>query len=233
MNKYLVFLLALSVNFAFSQAGNNFTLQNFSNSKGIMTGNGLWIKKNINNNNIKGSPYLFDSWYSANALVYTKDNVAYKFRELNYNVQLERFESKFSEDSIFVFNPKNIGKVIINGKTFKRYLDSEFQRNSYFEELVVTNSFVLLRKYEIGIKEGMYNPLTQQKTTDDEMIVKEKYFYTTDNENLKLTQLKRSFILKSIESDKRDLLKQYAKDNDLSFKDINDLKKIFNYYNTL
>ena len=39
--------------------------------------------------------------------------------------------------------------------------------------------------------------------------------------------------LKALDSDKKDSLKRYAKDNGLSFKDVNDLKRILEYYNTL
>ena len=233
MNKYLVFLFALTVNFSFSQSAAISTGNNFANSSAIMAHDGIWVTNSNNTRNIKGSPYLFDSWKTTNALIYTKDSKAYKFKELNYNVQLERFEAKYSKDSILAFNPKNIEKVVIKGRTFKRYLDNEFQRNSYFEELVVTKSGAILRKFETAIKEGIYNPLTHQKTTDDEMIIKEKYFYTADNETLEHIQLKRSSILKTLDSDKKDALKQYAKENDLSFKDINDLRKILKYYNTL
>ncbi|MCX7547839.1 hypothetical protein OS188_07730 [Xanthomarina sp. F1114] len=233
MNKFLIFLLALTVNFTFAQSVAVSSGNDFNNSSANFTSTGVWIKNVKGNSKLKGSPYLFDSWNNTTALIYAKNNKAYKFRSVNYNVQMERFEAKFSEDSILAFNPGNIEKVVIDGRTFKRYLDAEFQRNSYFEELVVTKSTTILRKHEIGIKEGMFNPLTQQKTTDDSMIIKEKYFYTTDNENLKLIKLKRSSILKMVEADKKNILKQYAKDNDLSFKDITDLKKIFGYYNTL
>ncbi|GGG42305.1 hypothetical protein [Bizionia arctica] len=232
MNKYLVILFALTVNFTFSQAGSNISGGSYGNSSSF-TGNGIWVKNSEANTNLKGSPYLFDSWTSSSALIYSADNRAYKFNNLNYNVRLERFEAKFSEDSILAFNPKNIDKIVIHNRTFKRYLDNEFQRNSYFEELVVTNSVIILRKFEIGIKEGVVNPLTHQKTTDDEMIVKEKYYYTTDGENLKFIQLKKSSILKTLDADKRDLVKEYAKENKLSFKEINELKKILEYYNTL
>lgn len=233
MNKIVIFLLILTVNFSFGQAGINIAGNSFSNSKGIFTSDGMWVTNSTKTTKLKGSPYLFDSWSSTNALIYSKNNKAYNFKGINYNVQLERFEAKFTEDSILAFNPRNIEKVVIDGRTFKRYLDAEYQRNSFFEELVVTKSTTILRKFEIGIKEGIFNPLTQQKTTDDSMILKEKYFYTTDNENLKLIKLTKSSILKMVDPDKKDALKDYAKDNDLSFKEINDLKKIFEYYHTL
>jgi hypothetical protein len=158
---------------------------------------------------------------------------AYQMRSLNYNIQLDRFEAKIAEDSVFAFNPKNIKKITIDNRTFKRFLDVKLQRNSFFEELVATKSIIILRQFNIEIIPGNFNPLTQQKVSDDQMVQRETYYYTKDNETLEETKLKKSSILKLVDTDKRDALSEYAKENDLNFKDINDLKKIFQYYSTL
>jgi len=231
MKRFLVFTLVLTVNFAFAQSA-SFSRSDFSNSDKLYASNGLWVTNQGATKKIKGSPYLFDSWDSNEAIIYMHDK-AYKLKSLNYNVRLERFESKFAEDSVFAFNPKNINKIVIEGRTFKRYLDPEFQRNSFFEELVRTKSTSILRKYEIEIIEANFNPMTQQKVSDDQMVKKEKYFYTEDGETLKEIKLKKSHILKTLDANKRDSVKQYAKDNNLSFKDVIELKNILQYYNTL
>ncbi|PWK19290.1 hypothetical protein [Xanthomarina spongicola] len=233
MNKYLIFLLALTVNFSFSQSASISSRNDFSNSRTLMSNNGLWITNSTASSEIKGTPYLFDSWNSDNALIYMSDNRAYKIRSINYNVQLERFEAKFAEDSVLALNPKNIKKIDINSRTFKRYLDPQYQRNSYFEELVKTKSLTILRKFETEIVEGNFNPMTQQKITPDQMVKIEKYYSTEDGETLSEMKLSKGAILKLIDSDKKDAVKQHAKDNSLNYKDINDLKAIIKYYNTL
>ncbi|MCX7550684.1 hypothetical protein [Xanthomarina sp. F2636L] len=233
MTKYLVFLFALTANFSFSQASSAGSVDNFSNASKMIHNNGLWVSGSSADSNIKGSPYLFDSWNSEDGVIYMNDNKAYRLKSLNYNVQLERFEAKFSEDSVLALNPRNIDKIVIDNRTFKRYLDPEFQRNSYFENLVTTKSITILRKYEIEIIEANFNPMTQQKVSDDQMVKKEKYYYSIDDETLKEIKLKKSHILKTLDSDKKDAIKQYAKDNNLSFKNVVDLKTILQYYNTL
>lgn len=232
MNKFLVFILVLSVNITFSQASADVSANSLTNASRMLSNNGLWISSNPKSTKLKGTPYLFESWNSDDALIFMQDK-AYRLKSLNYNIQLERFEAKFSEDSVFAFNPKNIKKVVQEGRTFKRYLDPEFQRNSFFEELAVTKSISILRKYEIEIVEASFNPMTQQKISDDQMVHKEKYYYTKDGETLKETKLKKSAVLKLIDTDKKDVIKQYVKDNNLSFRDINDLKNILKHYNTL
>lgn len=233
MNKYLVFLLALSINFSFAQSSSVSSRSDFSNSRTLMSNNGLWITNSSGNTAIKGSPYLFDTWKSDNALIYMSNDRAYKIRSINYNVQLERFEAKFAEDSVLALNPKNINKIVINNRTFKRYLDPQFLRNSYFEELVKTKSITILRKFETEVIEGNFNPMTQQKISDDHMVKNEKYYNTEDGKTLSEMKLAKGAILKLVDSDKKDALKQYAKDNDLNFKDINDLKILMRHYNTL
>lgn len=235
MNKFLVFLLALSVNFTFAQSASisvTNARSNFSNTQ-ITSASGIWVTNYSRTKNLKGSPYLFDSWNSNNASIYIKNDKSYKFKNLNYNVQMERFEAKFTEDSILTFNPKNIEKVVLNGKTFRRYLDPEYQRNSFFEELAVTKSISILRKHEIEIVKGNINPITHKKIAEDQMVQKEKYYYTVDNKTLKETKLNKSSILKSIDPNKKDALKQYVKDNNLNYSDVNDLKRVLEYYNTL
>jgi len=233
MNKYLVFLLALTVNFSFAQSNTPFSRSDFSNAGKLAYGNGLWVTNSPANSEIKGSPYLFDTWKSDNALIFMSDKKTYKIRSINYNVQLERFEAKFAEDSVLALNPKNINKIVVNNRTFKRYLDPQFLRNSYFEELVKTKSITILRKFEAEVIEGNFNPMTQQKISDDHMVKNEKYYYTEDGKLLSEMKLAKGAILKLVDSNKKDALKQYAKDNDLNFKEINDLKILMKYYNSL
>jgi hypothetical protein len=233
MTKFLVFLFALAVNFSFSQASTGNGVNNFSNASQMMTsGNGLWFNSSSSSTKVKGSPYLFESWNSDDALIFMQDK-AYQMRSLNYNIQLDRFEAKVAEDSVFAFNPKDIKKITIDNRTFKRYLDGKLQRNSFFEELVATKSLVILRQFNVEIIPGNFNPMTQQKMSDDQMVQRETYYYTTDNETLVEMKLNKYSILKLIDADKKDILNDYAKENHLNFKDIYDLKKILQYYNTI
>lgn len=91
----------------------------------------MWIKSSIRKTEIKGSPYLYESWYN-NGRVYLGDKV-FSIMSVNYNMQMERFEAKISGDSVFAIDPSSAKKIEIRGKEFIRTLDTEFQRNCYLQ----------------------------------------------------------------------------------------------------
>ena len=176
--------------------------------------------KAIGNNfksEVEGSPYLYPSWLT-NAKVYFEQK-EYTFPSLNYNVYAERFEAKLSKDSVFIIN---------------RYLDPEFQRNSYFEELARLNDVVLLRKYFAEIQEAGLNPLTKVPMGAAKLLQKEK-FYTLkgEDEALKSVKLKKSVILNLVDDDDVNILKTYAREHGLSFRNSDDVIQILLYYNSL
>lgn len=191
--------------------------------------------KAIGNNfksTVEGSPYLYPSWLT-NAKVYFEQK-EYTFPSLNYNVYAERFEAKLSKDSVFIINPKGVDKVVLGNRVFKRYLDPEFQRNSYFEELARLNDVVLLRKYFAEIQEAGLNPLTKVPMGAAKLLQKEK-FYTLkgEEEAMKAVKLKKSVILNLVDDDDVKILKTYAREHGLSFRNSDDVIQILLYYNSL
>lgn len=203
----------------------------FSDTKNIVVTNGLWITNKKTKKAIKGTPYLFNDWKN-NSQVYIKDK-AYKIPLFNYNVRSERFEAKFSKDSILIINPRNVTKVIINNKTFKRYLDPEYQRNSYFEEMSTIDDVSLIKKYIVSVKEGDLNPMTQQQISPDEYVKREVFYIKDENNNLKKIRLKKSVVLSLIKPEKRNAIKEYSKKNRLKLNRSNDVIKLLSYYKTI
>ena len=183
-------------------------------------------------NTVDGSPYLYPSWIN-NGKVYF-DQKEYIFPSLNYNVYAERFEAQVSKDTVFIVNPKGVDKVMLHNRVFKRYLDPEFQRNSYFEELARLNDVVLLRKYYAEIQEAGLNPLTKTPMGAPKLLQKEKYYTLKgDDETLKAVKLKKSVILNLIDDDDVKILKTYAREHGLSFRNSDDVIQILIYYNSL
>ncbi|MBP1838971.1 hypothetical protein [Formosa algae] len=229
----LVFLISLS---SFSQIENlNATkdYQAFATNSPI---NGSWARAfNSETNTIKGDIYLYDGW-SNNSQIYFDDvNSPLKTSRINYNLQAERFELKESKDSVFIINPGNVRKVVVGTSVFKRYLDPEFRRNSFFQELFLTSEKTLLKKYQLDIIVGAVNPMTNQKMKADAYNVKEKYFVLAEdsNEVLKEVKLNKKLVYSFTSSDKADEVKQYVKNHHLSYKDDNDVILILNYIKTL
>ena len=186
-----------------------------------------------NQSNVSGSPYLYNSWNNKAKIYY--DDKVYVINNFNYNIYSERFESKLSEDSILIINPRNIKSILIDDKVFGRYLDPEFIRNSYFEEIVKFDNYFLLKKYIVKIKPGSVNPLTKVKLSSDEL-KQDEIFYICDLENnneLKKIKLKKSTILGLIKTDYTDNINNYAKKDKLNYKSIEDVRKLILYYNAL
>jgi hypothetical protein len=153
---------------------------------------------------------------------------------MNYNMQLERFEAKISEDSVFAIDPQGIKKIEIRGKEFIRTLDPEFQRNSYFQIVATINGKILLEKHTVELKEGQINPMTMQKLQKDALIKKEVYYLANSKgEDLKSFKIKKRTILSLIDKNKIETVKQFAKQHKLKFKEAEDVKVLFDYSKTL
>ncbi|RIA10483.1 hypothetical protein OE09_2348 [Flavobacteriaceae bacterium MAR_2010_72] len=182
--------------------------------------------------NVDGSPYLFKTWNNLSKIIY--EDKEFVVAEFNYNIYSERFEAKLSEDSVVIINPRNIEKIVINNRIFGRYLDPEFQRNSYFEEVAKVDDQLLLKKYTVKIKKGSLNPLTKEKLTND-ALVQDEVFYLCDlkDNKLKKIKLKKSTVQSLFNKDHIETVKSYVKEQRLSYKDADDLKKIVNYYNSI
>lgn len=211
------------------------TAQNSTNSLIIGKGDlsdGVWVVNKSNQKKIDGTPYLFKNWFQKGK-IYFEDRT-YIIDALNYNVQAERFEAKISDDSVFALNHGNFYKVEINGKSFSRHLDPDFQRNTYFEDIIHFKSKQLLKKYAVKIKEGQVNPMTMQKIQPDKYIKNEQFYILKDSsDELKKVKLKKSTILSLIDESNKPIIKEYVKENRLSYKRVEDVFKILNYYNTL
>ncbi len=182
------------------------------------------------NNNIDGTPFLFNNWITTGVLE-TKDGKVFELNEINYDAKLDQMVVKISKDSIFSFNSGIIHKVVINTKVFKRYLDPELNRNSFYEVISESNEMSLLKRSIKKIRQGSVNPMTKVKLTSDSFITNEDYFLFVNGELKKQILSKRKFL--KIFDTKSTQIKEFINTNDLSIRKDNDLKKIFNYYDAI
>lgn len=239
MKKLFLLVGLFSVAFAFSQkseiistgtsASNMYSGITFSAG----TNNGIWIKSHPSKTKVEGSNYLFNNWANM-ASIYTIDNKGYKIPKVNFNVKFNRFEANLSDgskDSIFAFNSKTIDKVVIGNQEFVKKV-VEGKGSNYFLELIQRGDKIsLLKSYNATLISGNVNPMTQKKLTDDKISINFIY-YIDRNGKLEDIKLKKSTVLKLM-SDKNGELKTFINENKLSFKEEDDIKKIFNYYNSI
>lgn len=239
MKKLLLFVGLFSVTLSFSQKSeiisNGASSTNMYGGVSVSTGpnKGVWIKSHPSETKVEGSNYLFSSWTNM-ASIYTADNKGYKIPKVNFNVKFNRFEANLSEgskDSIFAFNSKSIDKVVLDNHEFVRR-EVKGKGSNYFLELIQQGDKIsLLKSYSADIIPGTVNPMTQQKLKEDTIKINSSYYIDRDGA-LEEIKLKKSTVLKLM-SDKKDELKSFLTENKLSFKEDNDIKKIFGYYNSI
>ncbi|OIQ28141.1 MAG: hypothetical protein BM564_10465 [Bacteroidetes bacterium MedPE-SWsnd-G2] len=195
--------------------------------------NGVWITNSSKKDPIKGSVYLYDGWQNIST-VYFGDQ-ANTLTKFNYNIKYDRFEARFSQDSVLVLNPLKVTKVIVNNREFKRMEDPSSPGSmSFFEIVCNSDNVVIIKQHRVSKKEGSFNPMTQQQIKPDEYIKSAVYFVSKDKgEKFKKTKLKKSTVLSLVDSEKREAIANYVKEEKLSYKDEQDLHKILEHSNSI
>lgn len=200
-------------------------LDNLSNA---FNGTGMWIKNHKVRNNIQGTPYLYENWFSY-IEIFTEDNKSYKLPNSNFNLLNNKFCTRVNNDSIFTFNKDNLNFVKLNNKVFKK-IKLKNDQESFFEVLFDGKKNAFLKRYEKKIKKGKINPMTQKAISKDKFV---KYieYYIYENEKLTRFKLKKSNILKILDNREKDI-KNFVKSNEIDFKSEIDLIKLFKFYNS-
>lgn len=219
MKKFFLLVFCISFSVVFSQDTTNFRTQ----STGDLLTSGFWIPASSINKNIKGSNYLFEKWENF-ANIYSDNGNVFRITNLNYNIKSKKLEAKISNDSVFQFNTEGISKVRIMNSTFK-LIDSEFMKE------LMTGKVGLYIKYSLKTKDAVFNPLTHDELTPEEVIKVEDYLILVEGKSFDI-KLKKGDILKCLK-DKEKEVKDFVKRNKLSFSNEKDVVKILGYYNSL
>lgn len=172
---------------------------------------------------IEGSIYMFEEWNNV-AIIQTKDKKRVAINNVNYNIRRNRIASRSSLDSLFVFDLSLFDKIIIKGKTFRKLVPDLDGR--IFEVLFETDKGDLLSFHYLKILEGSANPMVNRKV--DKFKQTQEYFLYIDGDLIPVKMRKKD-ILKALakdDSDKKKELINYYKENKLSYKSTEDLKKV-------
>ena len=179
---------------------------------------------------IDGTVYLFDSWNNNTLIVTTTQEKPIKLNSnINFNAKRNVFESKIDSETIFTFDFTNIDRIVINNRVFKNIYSPVDGGYKIFEVIAESKDFEIYKDYSIDIKEGSPNP--QLGRANDKYIMRDNY-YVKKGKSFKKFKLKKSEILK-VAGSKSSIVEQYAKDNNLNFKNEKDVQKIVSYYMTL
>ena len=163
MKSFFLLVFGFFSGFVFSQDSENYRTQ----STGDLLTSGFWIPASKINKNIKGSNYLFEKWENF-ANIHSENGNVFRVTNLNYNIKSKKLEAKISNDSVFQFNSEGIEKVRIMNSTFK-LIDSEFMKE------IIAGKVGLYIKYSLKTKDAVFNPLTHDELTPEEIIKVEHY----------------------------------------------------------
>jgi len=202
------------------------------NSIGKLTmfSTGAWLPGKPVDSQIEGTPYLFVNWDGYFEL-FNKTGKGYSLRNLNYNIQNQTLETKFSKDSVFIFDKKEIDLIKSNDRRF-RFLNTN-NNNRLCEVLYSSAKINFFKDFLLTKTTAQINPMTQQVISNAKYILKEIYLFSkTGDSNFLEINLKKKQILKLF-SDKVEIVNKYASENNLDFSKEKDLIKVFRYYDTL
>lgn len=179
---------------------------------------------------VQGSIYLYDSWQNTGKIVINKNN-KFLLKNINFNLKDGNFETEISEDSIFVFNSKSIKEVQVSNKTFIKKFNYESQSEEFFELIYESDNILLYQKPILKKIQGVFNPLTQEKSPDV-LDIDYRFYFEKDNSNVREIKLKRKDVLNCL-SGKKQEISEFVKNKKLKYNNIDDLLRIFKYYDSI
>jgi hypothetical protein len=229
--KYFIFLFF--INFSFSQSigrvyngpAINSSDQNAFNA---VNSRGSW-RPIVNNFTIDGSPLAFVSG-KKKLKVTTADGYKTAVPNGNYNAQTDKIVYTVGIDSIFIFDTSKFIKIQFDNKELNRFKNLDGKSRFYFN-VYKSDTNSLYVSYFARIKPGAVNALTKAKVTNDKFVIDKKYFVLNDSIVSEI-KIKKNKILKLF-VDKKSYISNFIKENNIDFKDENDLIKVFKYYDSL
>jgi len=170
---------------------------------------------------------LFEKWDYSN-VVYTKDKTIFKLKNINIDIQKNKFVFKDSKN-IYQFVFTDLDFILINSKKYRSIYYEDGSVNKIFEVVAEYRGISLLKGFYINFSEysgGMNTFMFARENKN--YTIKDRYYVKLNNE-IKKIKLKRKYIL-SVLKDKKRLITDYVKKHKLSYNDERDVKEIFNYY---
>lgn len=186
---------------------------------------------NLAKKGIEGSVMMFNDNVNHQGRLYSNDKV-YILRDINYNIDKDQFQSKLDNDSTFVYNLETVKRVSIKDRDFAVIYNNLEGKNSIYEVIQAGKKVSLVKKHYINLLKASPNPMVNRKTTKIQQ--KWAYYIVDDQDNIYEFNGKKNALLTSVkDSDKRQQLKDYMKENRLRVSKMEHLIKIFDFYNTL
>ena len=127
--------------------------------------------------------------------------------------------------------PDSIKAIRINNQVFLplSYTEGKQKKTSYFE-LLSEGTVDLLLHRKLELKKSDYNPALNVGQRNDELVVKETYYYRKKSGTLRPLKQSKGEVLTAL-SNRKKAVAQFAKENKLGVRKQKDLIAIFDFYN--
>lgn len=191
---------------------------------------GLYVPLKKTGNASEDSKYLFSKWEGDFQMFFIQKK-GLSIKNLNYNIDTNKLESKIGKDSLFQFDIDKVDFIKYDSKKYKFYNFN--QSNQLYQELYVSSGkIIFLKGYKLIFKDIFVNPMTNAVISEAKYEKKEKYFCKiSDNKFVQIDLKKKSII--NLLGDKSSQIEKYVSDSKLSYSSEEDLIKILDFYNTL
>ena len=185
-----------------------------------------------------GDTYLDMHWKDASILLYESEKLIEGF-PIRYDIMTDDVEVKTKKgikvlqgvkikSFVWVDSVTKAPDYFVNAKDFKN--ESNVPYSGFFQVLA-DGSLPLFKKTEIEIKKADYNIQFNVGSQDDKILKKSEFYTLKDKQLVELPSSKKKIIV--LFGDKSEAMEVFIKENDLSIAKGDQLKIIFEHYNSL
>ena len=181
---------------------------------------------------LDGSPYLESNWDEGSIVMNSGDTIPIIL--LRYNFYSGEMTYKHKQVVYSIGAPEKIKSITIGSLKFiyLAYKDDNEQLKKNFFELVYPGKIKLLTLYYPSVLPSNYNPTMAVGNKNDQLVVKEQYYVQVNDSNIIAIDKKGDSYINAL-GELGPKIKDYVKQNRLSFNNKGDLMTITFYANTL
>ncbi|MGK7392399.1 MAG: hypothetical protein ACNS60_18740 [Candidatus Cyclobacteriaceae bacterium M2_1C_046] len=177
---------------------------------------------------IDGHPYILKDWIPGTITFSDGKTVDVEF--MNFNIHIDKISYKKGDKEYNTADQLDIERFTVGDKAFIYSLSEKGKKPEAFE-LLTDGDVKLLKKHYTDISKGKasngYND-----ATNDRFILLETYYYKKGDLPAVEFKNKDKEVL-VILSDEKETVDDYMDDNKLNSRKEEDLKKVFEYYNSI
>lgn len=163
--------------------------------------------------------YMFPRW--SNSGIIFVDNKMYGIGNINFNISTNSVDSRITQDKLFMFQSSSVDSISINNHLFKKV------GTMFYEVLFENHNNMLLKKYDVKhekVQRGRMGVVQGSGKT----YVEANYIVVKPDNKRSNIELNKKSVLEIFENES-DVLENYAKEENLSFRKEEDVIKMLKY----